>query len=59
MPKVTLTLADLEDRIGNPIIIWQGWDQTTKRQVLLTLEQLPLAAQTAVLAWVSARLSTP
>lgn len=51
-----LTLAQLEDALGTPIILVSFWREDTKRRVEITVEGLPVTVQQAILAFINAHL---
>jgi len=59
MPRVQLTLAQLADMVGTPIVILVAIDQTTQKPMQLTVSDLGVLAIAQVVAWLNDRLSTP
>jgi 2-methylisocitrate lyase-like PEP mutase family enzyme len=59
MPKVQLTIDQLQDAVGIPVIVLIAMDQTTQTVMTLRLADLGVAAVAAAVAWMNARLSTP
>lgn len=59
MPISRLTIDQLEDSLGLPIVIYTALDATTKQYVTLRLRDLPLGAIAVVVQWLNDRLATP
>lgn len=60
MPKQNLTLAQIEDAVGLPIVILAALDADTDQQMQLRLRDLPATAIAVALRWLNDRLpSTP
>jgi hypothetical protein len=59
MPRVQLTLQQLADMVGTPVVILVAFDQTTKKTMQLTVSDLGVLAIAQVVAWLNDRLSTP
>lgn len=59
MPKVTLTLQQIEDAIGLPVVVMVAMDATTGQPMQLLLSDLGAIAIANAVVWLNARLSTP
>jgi hypothetical protein len=51
-----LTIAQIEDAIGKPIVLLTAVRRSTGKVIQITFDDLPPVAQAAVLAWLNANL---
>ena len=58
MAIITLTLAEHEDRLGLPIVMFVALDHATHTYMSFRLRDLPADGIAVVLAWLNARIST-
>lgn len=59
MAQVNLTIAQIKDLLGDPIVFLQAFDRSTGKLVTLTDRDIPAQFRDNVVAWINARLSTP
>jgi hypothetical protein len=57
-PPPTLTLLQHKDAIGDPIVLLQAWNPTTRKLDSLTDRDMPPAAVVVILAFLNAHIAT-